>query len=45
MPDSLDIIRLGAERWNAGDLEGMFELYHDDIVVMLGGHWPDPAVA
>jgi len=44
MPDSLDIIRLGAERWNAGDLEGMFELYHDDIVVMPGGHWPDPAV-
>jgi ketosteroid isomerase-like protein len=44
MPDSVDIIRQCAERWNAGDLEGMFELYHDDIVVMPGEHWPDSAV-
>jgi ketosteroid isomerase-like protein len=38
---SLDIVRQVAERWNAGDVEGMFELYHDDMVVVTGEHWPD----
>jgi ketosteroid isomerase-like protein len=42
MPDSsLDIVRQTAERWNAGDFEGMFELYHDDMVVVTGEHWPE----
>jgi ketosteroid isomerase-like protein len=38
---SLDIIRRVAQCWNAGDIEGMFELYHDDMVVVTGEHWPD----
>jgi ketosteroid isomerase-like protein len=38
---SLDIVRQSAERWNAGDFEGMFELYADDMVVVTGEHWPD----
>jgi ketosteroid isomerase-like protein len=38
---SVDIVRRSAERWNAGDFEGMFELYHDDMVVVTGVHWPD----
>ena len=38
---SLDIVRRSAERWNAGDFEGMFELYADDMVVVTGEHWPE----
>jgi ketosteroid isomerase-like protein len=41
---SLDIVRQVAERWNAGDFEGMFELYHDDLVVVTGEHWPEANV-
>jgi ketosteroid isomerase-like protein len=36
-----EIVRQLAERWNAGDFEAMFELYHDDMVVVTGEHWPD----
>ena len=39
--DALDIVRSSAERWNAGDFEGMFELYADDMVVVTGEHWPE----
>jgi ketosteroid isomerase-like protein len=42
--DALDIVRRSAERWNAGDFEGMFELYHDDLVVVTGEHWPEANV-
>ena len=41
MTEPLDIVRQIAERWNAGDMEGLFELYADDVVVMTGEHWPD----
>jgi ketosteroid isomerase-like protein len=41
---SLDIVRQVAERWNAGEFEGMFELYHDDLVVVTGEHWPEANV-
>jgi ketosteroid isomerase-like protein len=37
--EALDIVRKSAERWNAGDFEGMFELYSDDLVVVTGSHW------
>jgi ketosteroid isomerase-like protein len=39
--EALDIVSQVAEHWNAGDIEGMFELYHDDMVVVTGEHWPD----
>ena len=39
--DALDIVRSSAERWNAGDFEGMFELYAEDMVVVTGEHWPE----
>src|SRR4029079_17145654 len=39
--EALEIIRQSAERWNAGDFEGMFELYADDLVVVTGEHWPE----
>jgi ketosteroid isomerase-like protein len=43
MSESLDIVREGADRWNAGDIEGLLALYADDIVVQTGEHWPEPA--
>jgi uncharacterized protein (TIGR02246 family) len=42
--DPLDIVRRSAERWNAGDFEGMFELYTDDVVLVTGEHWPEANV-
>jgi ketosteroid isomerase-like protein len=39
--EALDIVRRSAERWNAGDFDGMFELYADDLVVVTGEHWPE----
>ena len=42
--DALDIVRQSAERWNAGDFEGMFDLYADDLVVVTGEHWPEANV-
>ena len=42
--EALDIVRRSAERWNAGDFEGMFELYADDLVVVTGEHWPEANV-
>src|SRR4051812_32069102 len=42
--EALDIVRKSAERWNAGDFEGMLELYSDDLVVVTGEHWPEANV-
>jgi ketosteroid isomerase-like protein len=42
--EALDIVRQSAERWNAGDFEGMFELYADDVVLVTGEHWPEANV-
>ena len=41
MNDPRDIVRLLGERWNAGDIEGVVELYSDDVVVQQGEHWPE----
>ena len=42
--EALDIVRRNGELWNAGDFEGMFDLYADDIVVVTGEHWPEANV-
>src|SRR5215210_4087790 len=42
--ETLDIVRRSAERWNAGDFEGMFDLYSEDLVVVTGEHWPEANV-
>jgi ketosteroid isomerase-like protein len=42
--NALEIVRKSAERWNAGDFEGMFDLYSDDLVVVTGEHWPEANV-
>jgi ketosteroid isomerase-like protein len=36
-----DVIRQLAERWNAGDFEGVLELYTEDAVVRNGPDWPE----
>jgi ketosteroid isomerase-like protein len=40
MAEPLEIVRQVSERWNAGDIDGVYELYHDDLVVQEGEHWP-----
>ena len=37
----LEIVHQVAERWNAGDIEGMLALYSEDIVMHTGEHWPE----
>jgi ketosteroid isomerase-like protein len=42
--EAVDIVLQSAERWNAGDFEGMFDLYSEDLVVVTGEHWPEANV-
>ena len=37
-----EVVRQVAERWNAGDLEGVLELYAEDIEMISDPQWPDP---
>jgi ketosteroid isomerase-like protein len=39
--DAHEIVRQVGERWNAGDIDALLELYSDDIVVQTGEHWPE----
>jgi ketosteroid isomerase-like protein len=41
MPEPLDFVRQLAERWNAGDIQGVLDLYADDVVMRTGEHWPE----
>jgi ketosteroid isomerase-like protein len=43
MLDRIEIVRQLSERWNAGDIDGLLELYSDDIVVKTGEDWPEQA--
>ena len=36
-----EVIGRLAERWNAGDLEGVFDLYADHIVLETAPEWPE----
>jgi ketosteroid isomerase-like protein len=36
-----DLIRLLAERWNAGEFDRVLELYTDDAVMVNGPEWPE----
>jgi ketosteroid isomerase-like protein len=36
-----DVIRELARRWNAGDVDGALELYHEDAVAVSGPDWPE----
>jgi ketosteroid isomerase-like protein len=39
-----EVVRQFADRWNAGDIEGVLELYDDGIEMIPGPEWPDPPV-
>ncbi len=43
MSENVDVVRQLAERWNAGDVDGALELYHDDAVAISGPDWPEQA--
>jgi ketosteroid isomerase-like protein len=36
-----DVIRQLADRWNAGDIDGVVELYTEDAVLVNGPDWPE----
>jgi ketosteroid isomerase-like protein len=39
-----EVVRQIAERWNAGDFDGVIALYHKDMEMIPGPEWPDPPV-
>ena len=40
---NLDVIRELVERWNAGDVEGVMELFAEDAVMYSGADWLEQA--
>ena len=36
-----DLVLEMAQRWNDGDIEGMLELYHEDVVMTASPDWPE----
>ena len=36
-----EVIRELIERWNAGDIDGVLDLYAPDAVTHTGPHWPE----
>jgi ketosteroid isomerase-like protein len=41
MSSHADLITKLIDGWNAGDIDGVFELYHEDAVMRTGPHWPE----
>jgi uncharacterized protein (TIGR02246 family) len=39
--DNTAVIQQLVERWNAGDIEGVLDLYADDGVMFTGTDWPE----
>jgi ketosteroid isomerase-like protein len=39
--EDAELIRQLAQRWNAGDLDGVVELYTEDAVIVSGPDWPE----
>ena len=37
-----EVVRQFAERWNAGDFDGVLALYDDKAEMISGPEWPDP---
>ena len=40
---NLEVARRAMERWNAGDLEGVLDMYSDDAVMHPAAEWPEQA--
>jgi uncharacterized protein (TIGR02246 family) len=43
--ENADVIRELAKRWNAGDVEGVLELFTEDAVMLAGADWPEQATS
>ena len=41
--ENLELARLLIERWNAGDVDGVVDLYAEDAAMYAGEEWPDQA--
>jgi ketosteroid isomerase-like protein len=41
---NVEVAQQLAERWNAGDFEGVIALYHEEMEMIPGPEWPDPPV-
>jgi ketosteroid isomerase-like protein len=41
--DNVALIRSLVERWNAGDVDGVLDLYADDAAIVTSPDWPEPA--
>jgi uncharacterized protein (TIGR02246 family) len=39
--ENAEVIRELARRWNAGDVEGVLDLFAEDAVMLAGGDWPE----
>jgi uncharacterized protein (TIGR02246 family) len=39
--ENVEVIHELARRWNAGDSEGVLELYTEDAVMLSGSEWPE----
>jgi ketosteroid isomerase-like protein len=37
----VEIVRQVGERWNAGDIDGLVDLYTDDLVAKTSEDWPE----
>ena len=40
--ENVEVVRTYFEFWNAGDMEGVRELYHSDAVMQAMPDWPEP---
>jgi ketosteroid isomerase-like protein len=41
--DNVDLARSLVELWNAGDIDGVVDLYTEDAAMIAGPEWPDQA--
>jgi ketosteroid isomerase-like protein len=42
---NVDVIRELTRRWNAGDVEGVLDLFTQDAVMLAGADWPEQATS
>ena len=40
--ENVEVVQAGFEVWNAGDMEGLRELYHPDVILRTAEGWPEP---
>jgi ketosteroid isomerase-like protein len=40
--NNVEVVKRLGELWNAGNLEGMLDLYDDEVEMVASPEWPDP---